>query len=75
MSIPNTSDVVEHFGQWNSRLGDPCPKARVSQLYDVLNHLTVTAAITSKCLGERQLAAAHCAYLGPEDLLLNGPWI
>ena len=70
MSIPKIPDIVEHFGQWNSRLGDPCPKARVSQLYDVLNHLSVAAVITPKSLGERELAAAHCAYLGPEDLVL-----
>lgn len=70
MSIPSVPPIAEHFGQWNPRLGDPCPKARVSQLYDVLNYLTVSALITPKCLGERELAAAHCSKLGHEDLLL-----
>jgi hypothetical protein len=36
----------------------------------VLNHITVTALITPKSLGERELAAAHCCHLGPEHLLL-----
>jgi len=68
--VPTAKPVAEHFGQWNGRQGSPCPKARVSQLYDVLNHITVAALITSKCLGERELAAAHSVHLGPEDLLL-----
>jgi hypothetical protein len=69
-NIPTAKPVAEHFGQWHGRQGRPCPKARISQLYDVLNHITVAALITSKCLGERELAAAHSANLGPEDLLL-----
>jgi hypothetical protein len=69
-TLPTAKPVVEHFGQWHGRQGDPCPKARVSQLYDVLNNITVASLIISKCVGERELAAAHCAHLGPEDLLL-----
>jgi hypothetical protein len=69
-TLPTAKPVVGHFGQWHGRQGDPCPKARVSQLYDVLNHITVAASITAKCIGERELAAAHCAHLGPEDLML-----
>lgn len=69
-NIPTAKPIAEHFGQWNGRQGRPCPKARVSQLYDVLNHITVAAVITPKCLGERELAAAHSVNLGPEDLLL-----
>lgn len=69
-SIPTAKPIAEHFGQWNGRLGDPCPKARVSQIYDVLNHITVGALITPKSLGERELAAAHSVYLDPGDLLL-----
>jgi hypothetical protein len=69
-TMPTAKPVVEHFGQWHGRQGDPCPKARVSQLYDVLNHITVAASITSKDIGERELAAAHSVHLGPDDLLL-----
>jgi hypothetical protein len=69
-TLPTAKPVVEHFGQWHGRQGDPCPKARVSQLYDVLNHITVAASITSKNIGERELAAAHSVHLSPDDLLL-----
>jgi hypothetical protein len=69
-TLPTAKSVVEHFGQWHGRQGAPCPKARVSQLYDVLNHITVDALITSKDIGERELAAAHSIHLGADDLLL-----
>ncbi len=69
-TLPTAKPIVEHFGQWNGRQGDPCPKARVSQLYDILNHMTITALITSKDIGERMLAAAHSTHLSPDDLLL-----
>lgn len=69
-TVPTARPVVDHFGQWHGRQGDPCPKARVSQLYDVLNHITVDALITTKDLAERELAAAHSVHLGPQDLLL-----
>jgi len=70
MNIPSIPAIAEHFGQWNPRKGDPCPKARVSQLYDVLNQLTISGLITPKRLGERELAAAHCTNLSSEDLIL-----
>lgn len=54
----------------HGRQGDPCPKARVSQLYDVLNHITIAASISSKNIGERELAAAHSVHLSSDDLLL-----
>jgi len=69
-SIPTAKPIAEHFGQWHGRQGSPCPKARVSQLYDVLNHITVDALITSKSIGERELAAAHSVNLCQDDLFL-----
>jgi hypothetical protein len=68
--IPSAEAVAQHFGQWNGRQGSPCPKARVSQLFDVLNQITVDALIVPKAIGERQLAAAHCMHVNEKDLLL-----
>jgi len=70
VSVPAVKEIAEHFGQWNPRQGDPCPKARVSQLYDVLNHISVDALIVPKSIGERQLAASHCMDLCGDDLVL-----
>jgi len=44
--------------------------ARVSQAFDVLNQVTLDALIAPKAMGERDLAAAHCACLGEGDLVL-----
>jgi hypothetical protein len=45
--------------------------ARISQLFDVLNKITIDAVISPKNIGERQLAAEyHFLKLMPNDLLL-----
>ncbi len=44
--------------------------ARVSQLFDVLNHITIDAVISPKKDGERALAVEHFEYLRPYDLVL-----
>ena len=44
--------------------------ARVSQLFDVLNEITLDGLIVPKAFGERELAAAHFAHLQAGDLVL-----
>jgi hypothetical protein len=44
--------------------------ARVSQLFDVLNKITIDALIHPKSTGERELAAQHLLKLMPNDLIL-----
>lgn len=69
--LPLYQDIVEHFGTWKGRQGAPSPMARLSQLFDVLNKVTIDAAIGPKSIGERQLAAEnHLLKLMPNDLLL-----
>ena len=68
--LPMTDDVAHHFGVWNVRQGAPSPMARVSQLFDVLNKLTIDALIKPKCVGERELAAQHLLNVMPNDLIL-----
>jgi len=68
--VPNTEDIREHFGVWQPQSGGLCAKARVSQLYDVLNNVTLEAIIAPKSLGERVLAERHLERVGPGDLLI-----
>jgi hypothetical protein len=68
--LPKNDEIVEHFGAWNPEKGQSCPIARISQMYDVLNKITVDAIISPKSVGERNLAAWHFLQLMPEDLLL-----
>jgi len=44
--------------------------ARVSQMFDPLNKMSIDAIIESKDVGERELAAFHFSKLMPNDLIL-----
>ena len=68
--LPMTEAITQHFGVWNGRQGAPSPMARVSQLFDVLNKITVDAIIKPKNIGERELAAQHLLNVMPNDLIL-----
>lgn len=69
--LPIYRDIIEHFGTWKGRQGAPSPMARLSQLFDVLNKVTIDAVIGPKSIGERQLAAEnHFLKLMTNDLLL-----
>lgn len=69
LRLPDEKSIVEHFGSWKTN-SNPCPKARVSQMFDVLNKITLDAIISPKAVGERELAAQHCLKLMPNDLIL-----
>ena len=43
VDLPNTPALRDHFGYWQPRAGGQCAKARVSQLFDVLNKVTLEA--------------------------------
>lgn len=68
--LPLTETIAEHFGVWNVRQGAPSPMARVSQLFDVLNKITIDAVISPKSIGECELAAQHLLKSMPNDLIL-----
>lgn len=68
--VPDEPEIIDHFGFWNVTKGKPCPKARGSQLFDVLNRISIDAAISPKAVGEREMAATHMLKLSPNDLLL-----
>ena len=44
--------------------------ARMSQLYDTLNKISIDAIISPKHIGERELAAQHLLNIVPNDLIL-----
>lgn len=68
--LPERADIAEHFGVWHPAAGGACPKARVSQMFDVLNKVTLDAVIAPKEQGERVLAEAHFMHLKTGDLVL-----
>ena len=70
VKIPRAFEVEEHFGVWNVNSQNPCPLARISQMFDVLNKITVDAIISPKAIGERELCESHFLKLMPNDLVL-----
>lgn len=70
IQLPKTEEVADHFGCWRPRLGDLCPMARVSQLFDVFSKTTLDALISPKATGERELARQHFKWIGTNDLVL-----
>lgn len=70
LDLPNTADIVNRFGGIESVDNRICPKARVSQLFDVRNKITLDAAIAPYTVGERKLAIQHLSHLTGTDLVL-----
>ena len=71
LRVPDQKSIVDHFGSWDTQKGaKPCPKARASQMFDVLNKISVDAIISPKSEGERQLAYLHFLKLQANDLIL-----
>ena len=63
-------DIRKHFGMMRPNKGPACPMARVSQMFDVLNKVTIDAIINPYRVGERALLRNHMLNLLPNDLLL-----
>jgi len=66
--LPNTQELLDHFGK--ARLHSNRPAARLSQLYDVSNKITVDLEVGLHSTGERDLAVKHLSYAGTGDLVL-----
>lgn len=68
--LPRIDEISDHFGIWKVRQGDPSPAARVSEIFDVLNKVTVGAAISPIKDDEREHAHQLFLNLLPGDLVL-----
>ena len=66
--LPNTQELLDHFGK--ARSHSNYPAARLSQLYDVSNKVTVDLEVGLHSTGERELAIKHLACAGAGDLVL-----
>lgn len=71
VQVPKNEETEKYFGVWHpAKTEETCPVARVSQMFDVLNHMTVDAVIAPKSEGERTLAIKHFKFLDSNDLAL-----
>ncbi len=63
-------DIEDNFGTMKPTNGSKVPMARISQMFDVLNKVTVDAIINPYKIGEREMLCQHMINLMPNDLLL-----
>jgi hypothetical protein len=70
LQLPRIKAISDHFGLWGVKKGSPCPMARVSQIFDSLNKVSVSAVIDPKRVDEREQAARLFLDLMPNDLVL-----
>ena len=62
IKIKEADDYCKHyFGLIDNGSDTPYALARVSQCYDVLNHMTLAAEISPNSIGEREMALEHLA--------------
>ena len=69
VGVPTTPETMAFFGGQSGRKKKTA-MARVSQMFDVLNKVTVHALIEPLRIGERQMASEHLLYLRPTDFIL-----
>lgn len=68
INLPNKEALKEHFHP-KCKEGKQL-QARASQLYDVLNHVTIDALLKPHAIGERALATQHLMHTQADDLVL-----
>ena len=70
LQLPNQPKIADHFGGMSFHAENDRPMARVSQLYDLRNKLTLDATIQPYSQGEREMALHHTPHLRTNDLVL-----
>jgi hypothetical protein len=69
--LPNSCKIVKEFGiSDTSETGVPIILARLSQAYDMLNHITIDAMLSNYHTSEHELAKGHVDCLVKGDLAL-----
>ena len=66
--LPESDELYEHFGK--SRDLSSHPSARLSQLYDVSNNISVDVQVAPHSVGERTMALRHLEHAREGDLIL-----
>ena len=69
--LPYSKKIVDEYGVADtSETGTPIILSKLSQAYDMLNHIVIDAELTNYHVGEHELAQRHVNYLQEGDLLL-----
>ena len=68
VTLPPSDLLLKEFGKQCPKARLPC--ARISQLYDTQNKLSLDVQISPFAVGERELAYQHLSSVKPKDLIL-----
>ena len=69
VSVMNVPEVVKHFGSADNQYGG-VPMARVMEIHDVLNNMTIWGDIFPRKISENAIIAAHIHHLPPDSITL-----
>jgi len=67
-NLPDNQEVDDYFGR--ARATSVRPSARLSQLFDVLNKISIDVEVSPVSVGERKQATAHLDHAKKDDLVL-----
>ena len=68
LELPEKAALFDHFGKTTPHAN--YPSARLSQLYDVINKISVDVQVSPVSVGERVLATRHLKCANKHDLVL-----
>ncbi len=68
LELPEKAALFDHFGKTSPHAN--YPSARLSQLYDVINKISIDVQVAPVSVGERTLASRHLEYANAHDLIL-----
>lgn len=70
MTLPNTEELKNEYGQTKNQSSSGVVQARVSVLYDVLNNFVLDGQLTPLSVGELSSAIKHLEYSRANDLII-----
>ena len=70
ITLPITKELKNVYGETKNQTKTSVVQARVSVLYDVLNHYVLDGILCPKDIGERALALQHLCYSKTKDLII-----
>lgn len=70
LRLPETKEIVEHFGVQSGGKGKACPMGLLSQMFDPLSKISLAFEFSGLRVGEREQARRLFSNLRPKDLVL-----
>jgi len=70
IGLPNTKELKNKYGESKNQTQTSIVQARVSIIYDVLNHFVIDGILSPIKVGENKLALQHLQFCNHNDLII-----